>query len=60
MRIIHELIVIVDLTWEAAGADELDQSVIIDKNAIWMNISDFGMVFLEFRTSSNHIVEQIP
>lgn len=48
------------LSWEAASADQLDQSIVVDEDIAGVNISDLAVILLELRSGSDHGVEQIP
>lgn len=57
MRVLNHLIEVSLLPREAAGADQLDQPIVVDEYVTGMHISDLGMVFLELGASTDHVVE---
>ena len=60
MRILNNLIEVGLLPREAASADQFNKSIVIDEYVAGMHISNLGMVLLELRASTDHIVQQIP
>jgi len=58
--IFDKLFEVILFSWQAAGADDFDESICIDENIAGMYISYFRTVFLKFRSCSNQIIEEIP
>jgi hypothetical protein len=48
------------LAGKAAGADELDESIVVDEDVEGVHISNFKVVFLKLRPCAHHAVEQVP
>lgn len=60
VRITGEFVKICLFAWERACTNYLDESIIVDKDAIRVQIPYLLVILFEFRASSYHCIEQVP
>lgn len=60
MGILHDFIEVGVLAGEAAGADEFDESVVVDEDVGGVDVADLGVVLLELGAGADERVEQVP
>jgi hypothetical protein len=60
MGVLYHFIEVGFLAREAAGADEFDESVVVDEDVGGVDVADLEAVLLELGAAADETVEQVP
>ena len=60
MWVASKFIEVCFLTWERTRAYKLYEPVIVDQDAVGVDVAYLLVILLEFRAGSHHRIEQIP